>query len=539
MDSCENLLICLSDTPSDAKVIRIVAQLTRILDGKVPVFLIKPSGLRCGGRKSREHFLESIRFAESLGAQTVTLSGGDIAEQIAGYACRCKATKIVLIRRFYDHALLASERIKKRIAELSPNTDVIIISGSLPLIKSQTAKIVQRACHAKALFKFGRNTKKEDSDEEILTLMAAQIGILLEKNVIIYPVSGSVLQKPIRFSLDTETENHFDAHAYEAALQMVRRGNGANAGEYSGAGICAFPIKDANDTTVAIVCIHKKNWKSLTGFEQGLLSIILDECGVKLENANSIRVKKAAEALARNRELRSNLFKSISHDLRTPLIGILGNAELLIGNELDEDERQQVYMGIRNDSAWLISLVENLLSMARIEDGKAHVRMLPELMKDVFEETLEHINPDSAAHNISVRVSDEFLMAYMDARLIVQVMINLINNAIQYTPKDSHIMISADAEGNQVLIQVADDGPGISDTAKERIFDLFYTADNECGDRRRGTGLGLALCRSIVSAHDSKLEVSDNTPRGTIFFFRLSIVEVNTVEETENTCGGG
>ena len=121
-------------------------------------------------------------------------------------------------------------------------------------------------------------------------------------------------------------------------------------------------------------------------------------------------------------------------------------------------------------------------------------------------------------------------MADMDARLMVQVIINIVNNAIKYTPDGSHITVSARRSGPKVVVEIADDGPGISDEAKKKLFDMFYTANNDRGDGRRGLGLGLSLCKSIITAHGEKLEVADNTPQGTVFRFTLRASEVKTNE---------
>ena len=120
--------------------------------------------------------------------------------------------------------------------------------------------------------------------------------------------------------------------------------------------------------------------------------------------------------------------------------------------------------------------------------------------------------------------------AVMDARLMVQVVINIVNNAIKYTPEGSHITLSAERSNQTVIVEIADDGPGIPDEAKEKLFDMFYTANNERGDGRRGLGLGLSLCKSIVTAHGGKIEAVDNHPRGTIFRFTLRASEVTPYE---------
>ena len=121
-------------------------------------------------------------------------------------------------------------------------------------------------------------------------------------------------------------------------------------------------------------------------------------------------------------------------------------------------------------------------------------------------------------------------MADMDARLIVQVVINIVNNAIKYTPEGSHILLSAERQGTFVRVMIADDGPGIPDEAKKRLFEMFYTADNVRGDGRRGLGLGLSLCKSIVTAHGGSITVSDHKPQGTVFSFTLRASEVTPYE---------
>ena len=121
-------------------------------------------------------------------------------------------------------------------------------------------------------------------------------------------------------------------------------------------------------------------------------------------------------------------------------------------------------------------------------------------------------------HHISVELPDDLLMAKMDVRLIVQVIINIVNNAIKYTPAGSHIVLRAEKRGAMAAVSIADDGPGISDEAKAHLFDMFYTASQGKADNRRGLGLGLNLCRSIVTAHGGEITVADHLPQGSVFF---------------------
>ena len=239
---------------------------------------------------------------------------------------------------------------------------------------------------------------------------------------------------------------------------------------------------------------------------------------------------------AQQEALRANLLRAISHDLRTPLTAISGNAGILMENAsvLDAAKRRQLYTSIYDDSMWLANLVENLLSVSRIENGTIRLKMEPELLEEVFQEALTHLDRKAKEHTITVELPDDMLMAKMDARLIVQVVINIVNNAIKYTPPGSHVQVSARKRGESVEVRIADDGPGISDEAKAKLFDMFYTANNARGDGRRGLGLGLSLCRSIVQAHGGSITVEDNYPKGAIFSFTLPLAEVNTDEQTSN-----
>ena len=124
-------------------------------------------------------------------------------------------------------------------------------------------------------------------------------------------------------------------------------------------------------------------------------------------------------------------------------------------------------------------------------------------------------------------LKDDLLMVDVDVRLIVQVMINIVDNAIKYTEPGTEIQINVFTKGKKVIVEVADYGAGISKQNQECIFDMFFTVDGNKGDSRRGLGLGLALCKSIIKAHDGEIYVKNNKPNGTIIGFTLSQVEVN------------
>ncbi len=266
----------------------------------------------------------------------------------------------------------------------------------------------------------------------------------------------------------------------------------------------------------------------LDSFENSIVMSILGECSLSIENSRNAQAKEEAAVLARNEQLRANLLRTISHDLRTPLTSISGNISSLRVNYdmLDEETRMQIFTDIYDDSQWLIGLVENILSVTRIEEGRLELNRSVQLLDEMIEEALRHIDRHASEHTISTELSSELLLVRVDPRLIIQVLINLVNNAIKYTPPGSQIRIRSFREDGQAVIQVEDDGPGIPDADKPRVFEMFFTGENRIADSHRSLGLGLPLCRSILHAHGGQITLTDSTSHGCCFTFTLPLNEV-------------
>lgn len=270
----------------------------------------------------------------------------------------------------------------------------------------------------------------------------------------------------------------------------------------------------------------------LEAFENSVLMSILGECALALENSRNEKEKEEAKLQAENEKLRANLLRSISHDLRTPLTAISGNASILLSDSeaLDLNTRKQIYGDIYDDAAWLHNLVENLLAVTKIEEGRMELRTQPQLVEEIISESMLHLSRQKSEHTITVTHENDLLLARCDARLIVQVIINLVDNAIKYTPVGSHITVSSRSENGMAVIAVADNGAGISDAEKGNVFRMFYTGSASAADSRRSLGLGLSLCKSIVDAHGGQISVSDNRPKGTVFTFTIPAGEVELHE---------
>ncbi len=412
-----------------------------------------------------------------------------------------------------------------------------LISSTLAKrVKEQARQSAQKAYRTEVLLEASRKLQQAKDQGDILSETAHQMVKLLDRTVIFYSAQQNTLSEPLIFSRENST---VDPQAYlganeRAVAEWVYKNNkraGATTNTLADAK-CLYLAVRGGDTVLAVTAIVMDKEAPLEAFEKSLMIAMLGECALALEKERLNETQKQISMQMQQEQLRANLLRAISHDLRTPLTSISGNAGILMGNSgvLDEAQKQSLYTDIYDESIWLINLVENLLSITRIDNGTLNLNLQPELLEEVITEALLHINRNSVKYHIETVLYDDLLMAKMDSQLIIQVIINIVDNAIKYTQPGSHITISAKKDGQSVRVEIADDGSGIPDEAKAKLFDMFYTADNISADGRRGLGLGLPLCKSIVHAHGGAIYVKDNVPQGTVFGFTLQAVEVNIHE---------
>ena len=407
-----------------------------------------------------------------------------------------------------------------------------ILSSTLATrVQRQARQASQKAYYTELLISSIQKLQEGKNEEEILQKGAEQLEALLNRPIL-YAISYE--DKELEFAVEPKDKEKemFDQFTLEekAVAQWVQKNNkhaGATTNTLSNVKNYYLSVRGMQGV-MGIVGIPIKSYQQLDAFEKNLIIAILNECGIIMERRRLSQEKYKIEMRTHQEKLRSNLLRAISHDLRTPLTGISGNAGILMNNEtvLPEEKKQELYTSIYDDAMWLMNLTENLLSITRVENGSMKLQMEPQLLTEVFDEALRHVDRQAKDHIIHVEVKDELLMAKMDVHLIIQVIINIVNNAIKYTPAGSEINLSADKKGDWVYIKISDNGPGMDDETKKHLFDMFYTAYQGKGDNRRGLGLGLNLCKSIVMAHGGRISVSDNIPHGAVFTFTLPLEKV-------------
>ena len=411
-----------------------------------------------------------------------------------------------------------------------------LITGTLAnRIKRNARQAAHEAFRTKILLDTNQLLQKAENAAAVIQVTARQIITLLNRDVVVYPRGKSDRLEGGReflVSWSSGTGDPPDGNEQEIAEWVFshQQSAGFRMDQFADARAQYHPIS-LNGYCCGVVAI-RLNRIPMEPYESSIVMSILGECALALENLRNLEEKERASVMVRNEQLRSNLLRSISHDIRTPLTSISGNASNLLTRyeQLDEETRRQIFSDIYDDSEWLIDLVENLLFISRIENGQMNLHLSSEIVGDVLEEALKHADRNAAQHTITVQEEEEILLVEMDARLIMQVLINLINNAVKNTPPGSEICIQSRQDGDRALICVRDNGPGIPDEEKPHVFEMFHTGQNTVADGRRGLGLGLALCKSIVEAHHGTIVLTDNHPSGCCFTVSLPFREVQIHE---------
>lgn len=389
----------------------------------------------------------------------------------------------------------------------------------------QSAKIAYRT---RVLFETNRMIAKAKSKPEIIDTTAKQLVKLLGRNIVVFDGTDENFQNPLFYF---EKENGY-LYQLEEEIHVVKWVIANN--HSAGAGTEMWPEKNylylalrVNERVYGVVGIEASD-SPLDASENDILLSILGECALALENEKNAREKEIAAILAESEQLRANLLRTISHDLRTPLTSISGNASNLLNNSqsFDAETKQQIYKDIYEESIWLINLVENLLAATKIEEGKMILSTSTEILHDIIEEAVRHTKHAAERHKLKIEYTDEMLPVRADARLVVQVIVNLIDNAVKYTQEGTEIEVIAEQKDGMAWVSVRDYGTGIVDEEKKKVFDKFYCGSNKIADNRRSLGLGLFLCKAIVEAHGGVMEVRDHTPTGTVFSFSLPLSEV-------------
>ncbi|EGT3616946.1 sensor histidine kinase KdpD [Clostridium perfringens] len=646
----EHILVCLSSSPSNSKVIRTAARMAEAFHGKFTALFVETTSSKELKEGNIGRLREHVKLAKDLGAKIETVYGDDVAYQVSEFSKISSVSKVIIGRTKKKRHPWSRLGIVDRLIELAPELDVYIIPdeeetieyinkivlnkekittkdsfktlgilimtivvsiffenlgfseaniiivfilGVLIIAKETYGRIygvlsslfsvllfnffftepkftfdaydtsyivtflimlisalitstltnkVKTQANKSAITAYRTNILLESSSElgrcsdleEIILKSQEQINRLVKKPVVVYKLKNGQIENIYNYKFKNGSElsdKYINLDEQGVVIWSINNKKYAGKGTDTlpGAKAMYIPILSHEEIGIVIGVILEEG-EELEEGEKSLLIAMINQISFVIDNYILEEAKKRALMQAENEKFRANLLRAVSHDLRTPLTSISGSASSLLNNNFDEETKRKLTLDIYDDSVWLINLVENLLSVSRIDNGNINLNKEAQLVEEIISEALQHVNRNVCDYDIEVDLEDELLMINADVRLIIQVIINIVDNAIKYTEKGSKIKISAFPKGDNVIIEIADNGKGISKKDKEHIFDMFFTSKENSSDSRRGLGLGLALCKSIINVHQGEIYVKNNKPRGTIIGFSLQRFEVNEDE---------
>ncbi len=246
------------------------------------------------------------------------------------------------------------------------------------------------------------------------------------------------------------------------------------------------------------------------------------------KNAQIMYEERNKIALAIESErLKSTLLRSVSHDIRTPLTGIMGASSTIIDNfsSLDENTIKGLARDINEESARLISTVQNILDMTRITEGKLLLKKGFEAVDDLITQVISRVPFLTSQNRLKVKIPDEIVLVEVDGKLFVQVLFNLLDNAYKHSDENTLVTICVRTDGDQIIFEVSDNGKGIDESIRDTLFDSFVTLPGHSADKGRGVGLGLSICKTIIAAHGGEITAENNKDGGARFTIKLPYKE--------------
>lgn len=403
-----------------------------------------------------------------------------------------------------------------------------LITSTLTVrIKTQASLAVQRERRTEVLYEINKKLLITRGLEQIVALTNEYIVNLFGRSVVFFSADpepgddGSMMQGPD--DVDGSVLNSADEKAVAHWVFLNQKRAGAGTDTLMGASAFYMPVISQGKVlaVLGISCLKG----TLDHNTRLFLRMIASQVAMALERQRLSDEQRSIIVEAEKEKMRSNLLRAIAHDLRTPLAGILGASSAIRENKntLDEKTCEKLNGDIQEEAQWLLRMVENLLSVTRINESASKVTKSPEAAEEVIAEAVGRIKKRFPQRKIIVSVPDDLLEVPMDGTLIAQVLINLLENAIKHSTDDSFVEVILKKTGEYALFQVLDHGKGIADEDYPYLFTSYVPNGSKSSDSSRGMGIGLSICMTIIKAHNGTMEANNRLEGGAVFQFSLPL----------------
>ncbi len=262
----------------------------------------------------------------------------------------------------------------------------------------------------------------------------------------------------------------------------------------------------------------------ISGIVMIVISILTSTLTTKLKQHETIRIESERE------RMRANLLRAVSHDLRTPLTTIYGSSTTLLENSkaMTEEQKNKILEGIKEDSEWLVRMFENLLSITRIDSGQVKIIKTPTVLEELIDSVILKFKKRYPTQKVEIEIPDDMIIIPMDAILIEQVIVNILENAVQHAKGMTQLILRVFTLRNHAIFEIKDNGCGIESKHLETIFTGYYTSKEEFVDsQKKNSGIGLSVCATIVKAHGGDIKVENIKTGGAVFRFTLDTENEN------------
>ncbi len=236
-----------------------------------------------------------------------------------------------------------------------------------------------------------------------------------------------------------------------------------------------------------------------------------------------LKYQEAIKAESEKERMRANLLRAVSHDLRTPLTTIYGSSSTILENydSLSDEQKQKMLTGIKEDSEWLTRMVENLLSVTRLDGGNVKLIKTPTVLDELVDSVLMKFKSKYPDYDVRISLPEDFTIIPMDAMLIEQVIFNILSNAVCHAKGMENIDFCVSVKDNNAVFEISDDGCGIAPDRLDNIFSGYYFGSATPSDTKINSGIGLSVCYSIIKAHGGVITAENNEKGGATFRFAL------------------